>query len=1354
MDNFAACMVAQILRMSEGATGATSTSSGTTGRPQTSAERDAARKRIISSHNESLRTVTEMYGTTDMSVLHKSISGDVKSAADFPAPPPMESCTPISVSELRVGVTHRGRVLRGKLIARPVLMTGLSTLLEDENGDVVRLAVYNLIPALGGLAGMVAGAKALPEGRAVAVLEPFFKRMADGTTGVRVDNPLELVFLDSLDPADAASLQDDGRRHFQAAEYDAAETCYSRALLRMPDAGATGTDLLVIVLNNLSAALLNLGDAPAALHAAAAAAAVRPDGSKAHYRAAMAAARMGPGLALAARAELHRAAECMPDGGPGSDEWERMVADVGPIPRARTAPSAKQAAQGRVDLLRALSATPPEALLLLLQAPPAAAPPPAAAIAAAAAAKEAGNAAFKAARYDTARRQYLSALATLASALPAAALLANQAACHLQLAHRKRAVAAATAALVLEPRHAKAHHRRAQALLQLGWLAEAKAAADAGLAAVPSADADGRAAIATLKERIRTAAAAAPAAAAAAAADAGGRAAGATTERKLHELRSPVGAVEQTAFLNRMAEMADRFPHVAAKMEAMRREQPLMWRAMQKDARVPPFHEEFKKAARWPPGCDVSECIRRLWEAYELCVAMPMHLLAMSSAKGADPLEIQMKRAGTLDQQLGARRMLWLFEAPDGEVSFRVDIPGYNHINGSGYNPTIFHSFVNGPAPPMPMPPPPAPTLAGDGSSSGGGGSAAAAGQAAVRTHVAVGFVDLGTLTAAVNLPEWDEQVAAADRELAARRAASSGGGGGDAAASGAATHGSPGQADASGPVPAAQQRPAAPLLRWVGFEASPYSVAKTLVVERMLRMGGREAADVVLQVWYSSTWSREAHAAFRRALTDILKNATATDTEEDVFEEQRRPATAAAAAAAASVDTMQLPAAVLSYLRHWQLRDVSLAESRRRWMADWRRTLCVVGQFTQKADRLALSEYHLTGQLPGLGGGELEGSVVMFAKPKGTVAERSLDESFLESIPPLELLAARLQPTNGKDPAATNAPAAAAGQAGSSSSASGGGSGGGQGKKNKKKNARGGGGGGTATGSSASSAGGDGSTPVDIVAAGVELLRRRVQRLGSLLATGRVEVQVHLKLLEPGDFAAAASISALHPASISWSNVPDYYSPAAFHSLARACSAPLSRPPAAPKPTNSSSSSTAPATATAGSTAETAAVPTVHYVTSMNWTLDVKGASHIDYLLPYMMAGDEDDDEQDMPGKAVSDLILKLTEEGERVVRDQLVQYGKLGGSGGGGDGLLFDPPVDNPRNVVDYALTVRHYQAWVDAFLRAGRVRQQSQQATGSGSSGGGGGDRPRPQVVGPPVYAPLTRVNTTISLSYSYD
>lgn len=59
----------------------------------------------------------------------------------------------------------------------------------------LQVHVYN-IPSLAAvtttLADLHKAQELLPEGQALAVIEPFFKLMLDGTYGVRVDNPADV----------------------------------------------------------------------------------------------------------------------------------------------------------------------------------------------------------------------------------------------------------------------------------------------------------------------------------------------------------------------------------------------------------------------------------------------------------------------------------------------------------------------------------------------------------------------------------------------------------------------------------------------------------------------------------------------------------------------------------------------------------------------------------------------------------------------------------------------------------------------------------------------------------------------------------------------------------------------------------------------------------------------------------------------------------------------------------------------------------------------------------------------------------------------------------------------------------
>lgn len=94
------------------------------------------------------------------------------------------------------------------------------------------------------------------------------------------------------------------------------------------------------------------------------------------------------------------------------------------------------------------------------------------------------------------------------------------------------------------------------------------------------------------------------------------------------------------------------------------------------------------------------------------------------------------------------------------------------------------------------------------------------------------------------------------------------------------------------------------------------------------------------------------------------------------------------------SADALAAPD-VLELLRHWQVKRVTLAAARRAWLDNADNSFVHICNFTRKADRLALTEVALTGELRAVGPGDC-GSVVMFAVPD-KFGERAFDECFLQ---------------------------------------------------------------------------------------------------------------------------------------------------------------------------------------------------------------------------------------------------------------------------------------------------------------------------------------------------------------------
>ena len=102
----------------------------------------------------------------------------------------------------------------------------------------------------------------------------------------------------------------------------------------------------------------------------------------------------------------------------------------------------------------------------------------------------------------------------------------------------------------------------------------------------------------------------------------------------------------------------------------------------------------------------------------------------------------------------------------------------------------------------------------------------------------------------------------------------------------------------------------------------------------------------------------------------------------------------------------------VARILLHWQTHDVSLAAARKMWLESLGNTNSFIGNFTAKADLMALCAYAITGELPlaGQGGNQpaREGSVAMFCAPE-SCGDRSMNEHFLQTISNKTLWAERL---------------------------------------------------------------------------------------------------------------------------------------------------------------------------------------------------------------------------------------------------------------------------------------------------------------------------------------------------------
>jgi len=121
-------------------------------------------------------------------------------AYTIPGPLPTNRATGSSLSGLRecrimdlaphLGKRASGLVLYGTLCTRPQRMMSLMTILEDSVGDAVLIALYNVSSV-----NSERWRECFPKGMRIGIKEPFLKRFANATVGIRVDDASDIVYV-------------------------------------------------------------------------------------------------------------------------------------------------------------------------------------------------------------------------------------------------------------------------------------------------------------------------------------------------------------------------------------------------------------------------------------------------------------------------------------------------------------------------------------------------------------------------------------------------------------------------------------------------------------------------------------------------------------------------------------------------------------------------------------------------------------------------------------------------------------------------------------------------------------------------------------------------------------------------------------------------------------------------------------------------------------------------------------------------------------------------------------------------------------------------------------------------------
>ena len=497
--------------------------------------------------------------------------------------------------------------------------------------------------------------------------------------------------------------------------------------------------------------------------------------------------------------------------------------------------------------------------------------------------KEKGNTAFRAGNFAEAVDSYTQSLSALyaSSKTPSLAkLLCNRAIALTQAGKIPQALMDATCAVALQPLNVKAWHHRASALQKLGQVEASQASCNFGReAAVASGERRSLPAFASIETKLVAMGnpdATAPKKSTAEHA----------AEREAHTSMfkaKSYAAADEVGLLNMMTEMMP--PDKQRKMFGRKIE--------------PMFDFRFelgKYGGGFPTGVDAACANDYLRQSYEHARSLPhtmeMHLRQTHWEPDEHDILKRLNSPWRLEWYLG-----------DGQRGdFCPELPA----EGSTYASYVRHSFSN---------------QAYRKEVLQGG-----------KTHVAVGFVDLGLLLAA-DIRNSD-----------------------------------------AGPV------------RFIGYELSAYSIAKTLVLWDMLCSSASSAAEEndqvrsILQVWYSASWAAKTMQAFSRAIASLCTRLAEWD----------EP--------------------VRHLIKHWGASNgVALSRGRKLWMnatSDARSTL---GGFLLRQDRIDMARYELTGDF-GLVSEPACGSVTMFDCPDGT-PPLDKDESVFSTLHCKDLVPEGMQP-------------------------------------------------------------------------------------------------------------------------------------------------------------------------------------------------------------------------------------------------------------------------------------------------------------------------------------------------------
>eukprot|EP00966_Prymnesium_polylepis_P033401 776587-Prymnesium_polylepis.2 len=472
-----------------------------------------------------------------------------------------ETLRPIWCRQMVIGTTHVGCLLSGKVIRAGIFTGGIYFLLEDTVGGLVKAGVYNITNA-----NLAIAVHLFPEGRTVAIAEPYLKVGSDGFPFIRIEQPDDLQ-LDACLPNSPDAWQREGKQFFNAGQYPAAIECWDRSLILNSTTVATA-----VLFSNRAAALLQCSRAVEAVRDSAIALVLDAQPK--------AAGRLVTGMVAIG---LIDAATQI------AATFARRWPQIKPtLEKSFNDPQEKPNWDGSGNAIESLFWE-DEPIISFLTMTTTTADIGCDVDATWESLKARGNSLFRSGAFGEAVDMYSLAL-RLMDATPLVKLLTNKAAAFTHLEQYSNALSHAVAALALDPKDVKSWHRRASALLKLGRHDAALVACEYGhtLAAASGLDKP----FETLKKSI----AASTRACEALSKSGGPNMSTAEQKKQLEEMHShttktDVMGAGQLAMMNAL--MIDALP-VKMQIKLFGCNVPPM----------PKFHIEFPKHCGWPMGVD------------------------------------------------------------------------------------------------------------------------------------------------------------------------------------------------------------------------------------------------------------------------------------------------------------------------------------------------------------------------------------------------------------------------------------------------------------------------------------------------------------------------------------------------------------------------------------------------------------------------------------------------------------------------------------------------------------------------------------------------------------------------------